>query len=53
MIKWFVSEIREDSVFIKLTGASCYKVNQFLLVDLIFLGFNISVAKGRTYGCVG
>ena len=49
MIKWFVSEIREDSVFIKLTGASCYKVNQFLLVDLIFIGFNISVARvGRT-----
>lgn len=34
---------------IQVTGASYYKVNQFLLVDLIFIGFNISVARvGRT-----
>ena len=32
-----------------VTGASYYKVNQFLLVDLFLIGFNISVARvGRT-----
>jgi len=34
---------------LQLTGASYYKVNQLLLVDLFFIGFNRSVARvGRT-----
>mgnify|MGYP000676988215 CR=1 FL=1 len=52
--KRFLSAIRkikkeQKSFSFLLTGASYYKVNQFLLVDLFLIGFNISVTRvGRT-----